>query len=160
MDVSSVSAIAAAGGVIVGVVFAVLQLRDLVKTRQTDLVLRLYSTFNSKELREADRKVLNLEFKDFNDFEKKYGSVDSETPVHLALDAVSIFFDEVGVLVRRKLVDIGLVMDLFVVKLRWEKMKPLIEGARIRYGEPRMLNWFEYLYNESQRRRQKPQAQQ
>ena len=49
MDVASVSAVVAAGGVIVGVIFAVLELRNLVKTRQTDLALRLYSQFGSKE---------------------------------------------------------------------------------------------------------------
>ena len=141
--------------------FVILKVNRSVKTythHLLSIIMLLLSTITSLSAQDGWSPLFNG--KDFNDFEKKYGSVDSETPVHLALDAVSIFFDEVGVLVRRKLVDIGLVMDLFVVKLRWEKMKPLIEGARIRYGEPRMLNWFEYLYNESQRRRQKPQAQQ
>ncbi len=41
LDIASISAVVAAGGVIVGVVFAVLELRNLVKTRQTDLALRL-----------------------------------------------------------------------------------------------------------------------
>jgi len=53
VDIPSISAIIAGTSVIVGVVFAVLQLRNLVKMRQTDLVIRLYSTSTSKEFQEA-----------------------------------------------------------------------------------------------------------
>ena len=41
MDIASISAAVAAVGVIVGVIFAVLELRNLVRTRQTDLILRV-----------------------------------------------------------------------------------------------------------------------
>ena len=53
LDIPSISAVVAGIGVIVGVVFAILQLRDLVKTRQTDLFMRLYSTFGSMHARIA-----------------------------------------------------------------------------------------------------------
>ena len=42
LDIPSISAIVAAIGVIIGVVFTVLEPRNLVKTRQTDLMIRLY----------------------------------------------------------------------------------------------------------------------
>jgi len=49
VDITEISAIVAAAGVLVGVVFTVLQLRDLVKTRQSDLLMRMHLAFSSKE---------------------------------------------------------------------------------------------------------------
>jgi len=57
MDIASISAVVAAGGVIVGVVFTVLELRNLIKQRQTDLVIRLYSTMGSSSLQEVWEKT-------------------------------------------------------------------------------------------------------
>lgn len=54
------------------VVFAVLELRNLVRARQTDLVMRLHSTYSSKEFLEAYTKFMTMEFEDFNDYKKKY----------------------------------------------------------------------------------------
>jgi len=153
MDVASISAVVAAGGVIIGVVFAVLQLRDLVKTRQTDLIVRLYSTFDSKEFLEAFEKVMAMEFKDFDEALKKYGM---SLPLH-----VGLFFEQIGVLLHRKLIDIELVDDLFTspIKQTWEKMEPLEKAARKYYNRPQIGEWFEYLYNEMQKRDQTLQAQ-
>ena len=74
VDITEISAIAAAVGVIIGVVFATLQLRDLVKTRQTDLAMRLDTTFSSKEFQEAWVETLRMEFNDYEDYLKKYGA--------------------------------------------------------------------------------------
>ena len=41
VDITEISAIVAAAGVLVGVVFTVMELRNLVKQRQTDLVTQL-----------------------------------------------------------------------------------------------------------------------
>jgi len=149
LDIPSITGIVAAIGVIVGVVFTVLQLRDLVKTRQTDLVVRLYSTMGSREFQDAWAKFMAREFKDYNDYEKKYGWVEAYQ--------VGIFFEGIGVLLHRKLIDIGLVDDLFTspTKMSWEKMKPLAEAFRKLFNLPHMGEYFEYLYNEMQKREPK-----
>jgi hypothetical protein len=49
VDITEVSAIVAAAGVLVGVVLNVLELRHLRKQRQTDLVVKLYSAFTSDD---------------------------------------------------------------------------------------------------------------
>jgi hypothetical protein len=43
LDTATISALVAAGGIVVGLVLTVLQLRDPVKTRQTDLAMRLHA---------------------------------------------------------------------------------------------------------------------
>ena len=92
LDIPSISTIIAAIGVIIGVVLTVLEIRNLVDTRQTDLVIRLYSTFGSKEVQDA-----------------------------------------------------------------WEKIKPIAEGERKQTNRPQIWEWFEYLYNEMQKREQQLQ---
>lgn len=58
VDISSLSVAITATSVVVSVIFAVLQLRNMVKTRQTDFVMRLYQTFSSKEFQEAWAKTI------------------------------------------------------------------------------------------------------
>ena len=67
MDIPSISAIVAATGVIVGVVLTILELRNLVKQRQTDLVMRLYSTFVTKGFQEAYQTMWTADFTDYNE---------------------------------------------------------------------------------------------
>jgi len=147
LDIPSISAIVAALGVIIGVVFTAIQLRDLVKTRQTDLVIRLYSTYGSAEFAEAVNKILTMELKDHIDLWKK-GQWSG------AFSEVGSFFEGIGVLLNRKLIDIGLVDDLFStpIKISWERTKPITEAARKHYKRPQIWEWFEYLYNEMQKR--------
>jgi len=155
VDVQTVSILVAAASVVVGVVLAVLQLRDLVKTRQTDLVMRLYSTFGSREFQEAWVETLRLEFKDYHDYLNKYGAT-SGKPAYTSVNMIASFFEGMGILLHRKLVDIALVDDLSStdIILTWHKMKPIVDGWRKHFNRPQMSEWFEYLYNEMQKREQ------
>ena len=66
------------------------------------------------------------------------------------------FFEGIGVLLKRKLIDIELVDDLFSEPIRtlWVNMKPMIDGSRKYLNQPRVFEWFEYLYNEMKKREQ------
>jgi hypothetical protein len=152
LDIPSISAIIAAVGVLIGVVLTVLEVRNLVETRQTDLVIRLYSTFGSEELQDAWEKTQTREYKDFNAYRREYGLRE--------VNEVGWFFEGVGVLLHRRLIDIGLVDDLFSspVKRAWERLKPIAEGERNQTQRPQIWEWFEYLYTEMQNREQKLQT--
>ena len=151
LDIPSISAIIAAVGVLIGVILTVLEVRNLVETRQTDLVIRLYSTFGSEELQDAWEKTQTREYKDFNAYRSEYGLRE--------VNEVGWFFEGVGVLLHRKLIDIRLVDDLFSspVKRAWERLKPIAEGERNQTQRPQIWEWFEYLYNEMQKREQQLQ---
>ena len=151
LDISSLSAIIAAIGVMIGVVLTVLEVRNWVNTRQTDLVIRLYSTFGSDEIQEAWERIQTRESKDFDSYRKEYGLQD--------VNKVGWFFEGLGVLLHRKLIDISLVDDLFSspVKRAWEKLKPVAEGERNQTNRPQIWEWFEYVYNELKKREQKLQ---
>lgn len=159
LDIPSISVVIAAIGVIIGVVFTILELRNLVQTRQTDLAMRLYSHFGSREFLEARRTVMDLKFEDYNDYAENYGRFGQVE----AVSQVCMFFQGMGVLLHRKLLDISLIDELFSpisIKIIWEKMKPVVEGWRTQFNEPRTLEWFENLYNKLQKREQTLQAQQ
>jgi len=146
VDVSTVSIVIASAGVTVAAIYYILQIRHQTRIRQTDLVTRLYSTFASLEFQEAWHKIYFTEFKDYDDFVEKIGG--KRWPV-------LIFYEEVGVLLHRKLIDIGLVDDLLGNSIRtlWEKIRYVMEEARKRY-DPRFYKYFEYLYNEMKKREQ------
>jgi len=148
LDIPSISAIVAATSVAVGVLYYSFQIRHQTKIRQTDLVMKLYSTYGSKEFQDALWKTMAREYKDYNDYEQKYGWPE--------VVEVGTFFEGIGLLLKRKLIDIQLVDDLFTgpVRLAWEKMKLMIEGARKHLNMPTAYEWFEYLYNEMQKRTQ------
>jgi hypothetical protein len=149
IGITEISAIVVAVGVLVGVVFTVLQLRDLVKTRQTDLIMRLYSRFGSERFQKTWEEVMGREAKSLRDYEEKYGWAE--------WTAFGLFFEGIGVLLHRKLIDIGLVDDLLTapIKMAWDKMKDNIIETRKEEGQPTIFEWFEYLYGEMQKREQR-----
>jgi len=156
VDVTEISAMVAAAGVLVGVVYYILDMRNQGKVRQTDMVMKLYATFGSTEFQKAYQMMMKLEFEDWSDYMKRYGENADVSAAHMT---VNVFFEGMGLLVKRKLVGIDLVDDLLSsdILMTWEKMKPLVEGNRKKAARPQAWEWFEYLYNEMKKREQKLQ---
>jgi len=158
LDIPSISAIVAAIGVIIGVILTVLELRHLRKQRETDLLVRLAPWLNmsSSELQQAGVRIQNLEYTDYDDFVKKFGLLNSEKPEQTAILAVANYFEAIGILAKRKLVNTDLVFDFWGgdIPEMWEKIKPVIEGTRKKSSHSILVN-AEYLYNEMKKREQK-----
>jgi hypothetical protein len=145
----TVSIAIASASVVAGVIYYFFQIRHQTRIRQTDLVMKLYSQFNSLEFQKVWYEVLKREAKDYYEYEKKYGWAEATT--------VGIFFEGIGILLRRKLIDIELVDDMFTtpIKWTWEKMKDIaLEWRKVR-NQPEILEWLEYLYNEMKKREQR-----
>lgn len=66
------------------------------------------------------------------------------------------FFEGVGVLVKRGLVDVSLIEDLLLIHTltTWEKVEPIIQELRKLYGDQRTMRNFEYLYTTIKQREQ------
>ena len=157
VDVTEISAIVAAVGVIIGVAFSVIELRHLRKQRDTDLLVRIMPWLNmsSSELQAELMKIWNLEFTDYEDFVKRYGKPYSEGPEQRAFVAVVNYLDGLGVLARKGLMDADLIYECWTgdVAHIWEKILPVVEGIRKEYKYPVLLN-AEYLYKEMKKREQ------
>ena len=147
----TVSIVVASTGLLIAAIYYALQIRHQTKIRQTDLVMRLYSTFGSKEFQDAWTRIESIEFKNYDEYVKKCGLGDYAQ--------CATFFEGIGVLLQKKLIDISLVDALFSEPLKhmYERMKPIIEGNREEFHTQRVFENFEYLYNEMKKREQKLQ---
>jgi len=149
VDVQTVSIVIASASVVAGVIYYALQIRNQTKIRQTDLIMRLYSVRDSKEFQESWKKVMSMESEDYSNYEKWYEWSD--------FIIVAAFFEGIGILLHKKLIDIEMADDLFSysIKTIWEKIREVVKAVRKYHNAPQIWEWFEYLYNEMQRRKQK-----
>jgi len=152
IDVPTVSAIVVAASVVLGLGFTMLELRHLAQTRRTDVIMRIYDRFGSKEMVEAIYSVGHL---------RSQGPNFSPTEALTGVTQVAIIFEGLGVLLEENLIDIKLVNSLFgptLVSL-WEPIQPVIQGMRESLKEPFFFSHFEYLYNRlAEYRRDHPEA--
>src|SRR4030042_548777 len=146
VDTQTVSVAIASTSVVIVAIYYVFQIRHQTRLRQTDLVMRLYSTFGSKEFQDAWTRIESIEFKNYDEYMRKCGSGDYVQ--------CATFFEGIGVLLQKKLIDLNLVDALFSEPLKhaYERMKPIIEGNREQFHSQREFENFEYLYNEMRKR--------
>lgn len=147
MSVTTVSIVLAAASVVVASVFYSFQIWNQTRLRRTDLLLRLYATFDTLEFQDAFHHLYWGEYRDYDTFLEHV-----EGDRHVGT-YVATFYDQVGALLRRKLIDYDLVDDLLgnsAIQL-WEKFAPVVCEARARY-DPRLYEHFEFLYEEMSRR--------
>lgn len=157
VDIQTVSIAIASVGVFAAATYYILQIRHQTRIRKIDLLMRLHLASSTREFMEAALKVRTSNYKDYDDFVEKEGSLASGGEAQIAFILMGQFFEGIGVLLNNKLADIDLVAQLFGVERFWMKMKPLVEGFRKESNNPRMYEWFEYLYNEVKKREQKLQ---
>ena len=153
MDIASIVAIIAAFGVMIGLVLTILQLRQLITQRKMQMMMGIVPMFKmgNKELMDSVSLVVTTEYKNYDDFVIKYGDPFSASgPVPRAFQNVSGFWEGLGLLYRKRVVDRTLVREFyaFAVPFEWEKMKPIILGMRDKYHAPGLYDEFEYLAGE------------
>ena len=139
MDIPTISAIIVAVSVVIGLVFTVMELRHLGQTRRTDVIMRVYDRFGSKEMVDAMNNV------------GKFRGVKPEYPPKEGMTGViqvAVVFEGLGVLLEQRLIDIKLVNSLFgpTLDALWEPMQPLIEWMRASLKQPFFFSHFEYLH--------------
>jgi hypothetical protein len=144
LDIPSISAIIAGTSVVASAAFAVLQMRNWSKSRESEFLCKLQSAITDKEYRKAWAKIRDTSCANYKDCLK----------IEYEFELVIAFYDTLGVLLRRKLVGIGPIVDLFgtAVIRAWNRSKVYVEGARKEVQEPKLYSGFEFLYNEVHKR--------
>jgi uncharacterized Zn finger protein len=120
------------------------------ETRQAQLFMPIYSKFYEKEfMKDFGNVVRNWEWDDYDDFYEKYG-VEKNPEAWSSFIATMDYFEGIGVLVKRKLIEASLIDDLIsgLVMMYWEKSESYIRESRLRRNYPQFAEFFEYLYNE------------
>jgi hypothetical protein len=139
IDISTITAIVTTASIIVGIIFTLLEIRHFNKTRKTEIIMKIYERFGSKEIVEAMNRVGASKFESFEDYNKKYGVTD--------ITEIAVLFDGIGVLLEQNLIDINMVDQLFgtTIYLLWNKMEPVIKAMRKGLNEPSFFAHFENL---------------
>ena len=161
VDITEISAVVAAAGVLVGVVYYILEIRHQrsmrqteIETRQANLFMQIYDHFYDEDfLSKLSEIIYRWEYRDFDDFCQKYGP--STNPEAFAkFDSVGNYFKGIGVLLKKQLIDLDLVDELMGTSIRkyWEKSRSFVIEDRREW--PHSYEGVEYLYNELQKREQ------
>jgi hypothetical protein len=139
MDIATASSILTTASIVLGVVFTVLEIRHLTRVRRTDIIMKIYERFGSKEIIEAMNHVGNSKFESLEEYRKESGFTD--------LTELAVLFEGIGVLLDQDLIDIKLVDRLFGPTLNqlWVRMKPVIYAMREGLKEPFFFSHYEYL---------------
>jgi len=117
-------------------------------TRQAQLFMNIYTQFISKEFSEDWIEVtFHREWDSLEDYIEKYG----QDNLKAAAQSVSVFafFEGVGVLLKRNLIDISMVDDLMssYVLLTWRKYGPLMRERSEASNRPELWEHVHYLYD-------------
>jgi hypothetical protein len=139
IDISTTSSIVTTLSIIIGVAFTILEIRHLTKVRRTDIIMKIYERFGTKEMVEAVNKVGAAQFENLKDYREKYGFTD--------VTQVAVLFDGVGVLLEQNLIDIKMADRLFgpTLNILWLRMEPVIQAMRKGLNEPSFFAHYEYL---------------
>jgi hypothetical protein len=142
LDIATIAEIVTTASIIVGVIFTILEIRHFNQTRKTEIIMKIYERFGSKEIVEAMNRVGAQKFETLEDYMKKYGITD--------ITMLAVLFDGIGVLLEQKLIDIKMADELFgtTVYILWGRIKPVIYAMRKGLNEPTFFSHFENLINQ------------
>jgi len=139
-------------GILVGIYYYVMTLQNTKRNQQMQLEARLtqvytqlYSWLFQTESLVEYGELLNWEWEDYDDFEKKYGS-DNNVLAYAKRNRIWCTFELLGQYLRHGLLDIELIYPLHTLVLfQWFKWKDVIEEQRRRYYTPSFLGDWEHL---------------
>ena len=140
----------------IGVVYHIMTLRNTRKnqemqleTRQAQLFMQIYQEMSSPEHYIRSNELLTMEWEDFDDYYRKYGSVNN--PKAFALRSSMWYrLNGVGLLVKAGLIDVDRVYDLMSTTIlwQWEKWRDILIRIREQYNIPDYMEGFEFIANE------------
>ncbi len=121
--------------------------RRELETRQAQLFMGVYQTWATRDSLIQLEKVLAFNFKDYEDWVRKYGPIGENPEDHSSWDFVMTYMDGLGSLVKRDLIDSRFVAELMGLPViyTFQKFKSVIMGQRA--FNPLLYSNFETLYN-------------
>ncbi|MCX6655282.1 MAG: hypothetical protein NTY03_09200 [Candidatus Bathyarchaeota archaeon] len=149
-NVSHTIYMVAATGVLVAAAYYVLNMRATLETRRLGLMDSIATRVASRDGFRDYFELLRYEWKDYEDFERKYGSennVDGAGKRYAAWNS----FNSIGALLRKGILDAKELHTTGVggaAPFLWGKYKPVIEEVRKRYMGDGFMRDFEYLSGE------------
>jgi hypothetical protein len=173
-DVQTISIVVAAIGVLIAAINSIISSRraeeqrqhtletqqHALETRQAQLFMQIYNRWNSKEMTTAYEKLRFV-------YKKEEWDAMLENMLNgknrFDLDQVSTrqmfatFFEGLGMLVKRGLIDVEMVEDLLSNRVIWyweTHVQPYADNVRERLNDPTMYDSLEHLYSMLKQREQ------
>ena len=149
VDIQTLSFVLTGIGIIGAIRYYTLTLRNVNRTRQAQLFTQLYSDFRRPENLRLMGEAFQMNWSDYDDFQTKYSATE-QVEDRIPYSTWSMYFQEIGVLVKEGLIDISLVAQFLPDTFRsyWHKFEPIILEHRERANYPQYFAGIEYLYKE------------
>ena len=126
----SVSYIAGALGVCVAAGYYILNMRAQTRTREAQLFMQSFNLWLTSGMIDNYLELFEQDWNTYQEWVEKYGRKNNPKAalIYFKLDT---FFEGLGVLVKRRLVDPWLVDEFMSSDIisYWEKMRPVAEGV-------------------------------
>ena len=126
------------------------------ETRQAQLFMQIYNRWTAKDMAAAYGLVrYKYSWETAEESFEKY-LPDKDIDAYSNLQILHNFFEGLGLLVKRGLIDITMVEDLFSQRIiwHWERHKPAYLRARTMLNDPTQYDSIEYLYDQMMQRLQ------
>jgi hypothetical protein len=149
VDAQTISIVLAGFGIVIAASYYILTLRSNRLTRQAQLFMEFHRHLISFEAQKHYCDLFNMEWGDYDDFERKYGS-DNNPEAFAKRMTYWVYLNDLGILLKEKLVDANMVYNSLGGGsiMDWMKWGPIIREQRVRYQNPNWMDFFEYLADE------------
>ncbi len=154
VDAQTVGVLVTAASVTIAAIYYVLTLKTNqrtlktnLETRQAQFYMQLYDKLESPETQTRFIDVLNWSWRDYDDYEKKYGS-DEHPEMYGKRSAAMYEWGGIGWLLRKGVIDRDTAFTLsngIAAIWIWSKFEPIIREQRVRYNIPEAWSDLEYL---------------
>ena len=159
MDVQTATVVITGISIIIGIIVFILSRRQELETRQAALFMQVYNRWTQRDVVKAyGMSRYQYLYDNFDEFLQKY-HVTANPEAYTDLMMLCAFFEGLGILVKKGLIDINLVEDLFSQRIMWlweEKATPNVDRARQLTNDPTQFDSIEYLYNLMKQRQHAP----
>jgi hypothetical protein len=162
MDVQTLTVIITGISIVIGIIVFILSRRQELETRQAALFMQVHSRWNSRDFtkaygavryKDSEEEWMDTIQRVFEDPNRKNPDIDLDDFADHQM--LSTFFEGLGILVKKDLVDLSLVEDLFAGRIIWyyeTQVKPIAEEARKHLRDTTLYDSIEYLYNSMKQR--------
>jgi len=122
--------------------------QSTLETRQTQLFMQIFQELNSEETMTTLAELYNMKWENYEDFEKKYGSITNpenfgkRSHAFYSLSIIGCLVKDGVISIERADASVGI-----IVTMLWSKYAEVIKEIRVHSGLPRYFDDFEYLYN-------------
>ena len=137
----------AATGVLVAAAYYVLNMRATLETRQAQFMNQISEGLTSLESQRSLIEALNIEWTDWEDFEKRWGTGGGNYEYAATRISIMKKFENIGWLLKKGLLNPDWCYSQFHADATplWVKYEPYVMQMRKKYNSPTIYIGFEYL---------------